>query len=52
MLDISYYITALEVLSSVFFLLAIIYWRWRTSYAVEKVTKNRKRFMVHGVEII
>lgn len=38
-IDISYYITAFEVLSSVFSVLAIVYWRWRTSVTVEKARK-------------
>ncbi|CAM9423368.1 unnamed protein product, partial [Scytosiphon promiscuus] len=38
-MDISYYITAFEVLSSIFAVLAIVYWRWRTSVTVEKARK-------------
>ncbi|CBJ34059.1 conserved unknown protein [Ectocarpus siliculosus] len=40
-LDISYYITAFEFLSSVFAILAIIYWRWRTNVTVERVDENK-----------
>eukprot|EP00903_Cladosiphon_okamuranus_P010786 g10192.t1 len=40
-LDVSYYITAFELLSSVFAILAIIFWRWRTNVTVEKVDSNK-----------
>lgn len=38
LLDVSYYITAFEFLSSVSFILAIVYWRWRTNVTVERVS--------------
>eukprot|EP00904_Undaria_pinnatifida_P003525 jgi/Undpi1/13173/HiC_scaffold_8.g02835.m1 len=40
-LDISYYITAFECLSSVFFILAIVYWRLTTDRAVERVADGK-----------
>eukprot|EP00752_Nemacystus_decipiens_P006748 g6063.t2 len=40
-LDVSYYITAFETLSSVFAVMAIIFWRWRTNVTVEKVDSNK-----------
>ncbi|CAM9323183.1 unnamed protein product [Ectocarpus sp. 12 AP-2014] len=40
-LDISYHITAFEFLSSVFAILAIIYWRWRTNVTVGRVDENK-----------
>lgn len=40
-LDVSYYITAFEMFSSIFAVLAIIFWRWRTNVTVEKVCRMR-----------
>lgn len=45
-LDISYYITAFEFLSSVFAILAIVYWRWRTSVTVGRVSEGLPVFIV------
>lgn len=51
-LDVSYYITAFEMLSSTFAVVAIVFWRWRTNVTVEKVCRATSKRRIEQQNIL